>query len=180
MSRSRSGRCSQRRSNRPPIGVAVRSKTPARVSSAEPAMLSSSSRLRRVAGSMISAASRSSVVIDSRCGRADFCVSRTYASKAPAAAMAKGLSAQPKPARSRVRNCSVRARVAESISKCHGARDLHGRSSPAEVRVRAGCAPSGAKISAGRSRSTSASKDSRFASSMTLKRPADRSSHASP
>ncbi len=36
MSRSRSGRCSQRRSSRPPIGVEVRSNTPARVSSWSP------------------------------------------------------------------------------------------------------------------------------------------------
>ena len=71
--------------------------------------------------------------------------------------MANGLSAQPKPARSRVRNCSVSARVADSVSKCQGARSRHGRSLRLERGREAGCAPSGASNSAGRSRSISAS-----------------------
>ena len=63
------GRCTQRRSSRPPIDVAVRSSTSTSVLSARPERLASSSRLRRVAASSSSASSRSSQRMPRRCGK---------------------------------------------------------------------------------------------------------------
>jgi hypothetical protein len=76
-SRSRSGRCSQRRSRRPPIGVTVESSTPSSVCLSSPSTRVSSSRCRRVAAFIAIAPSPDSTVIAVRCGRRCFWVSST-------------------------------------------------------------------------------------------------------
>jgi hypothetical protein len=97
-----SGRLSQRRSAREPIAVTQLSMTASSVASSRPVRLASSSRLRRVAASRMSASLRSSTVSARMWGSALFCVSRTYCSSAPAAGMASGSSSAPKPLRSSV------------------------------------------------------------------------------
>ena len=65
---------------------------------------SCNSRLRRVGPSRMTASSRSSTLIDCKCGSDAFCVSLTYCNNAPAAAIPRGRLSQPKLARSRVPN----------------------------------------------------------------------------
>ncbi len=92
------------------------------VASTLPELLPSSSRLRRVVASMISASVRSSTVSARMCGTAAFCVSFTYWSRAPAALMASGSSSAPKPLRSSVPSWSVSRREALDSSKYQGGR----------------------------------------------------------
>ena len=105
--KSRMGSVIQRRNKRPPIGVIVESMMPARVCSLRPSGWCSNSRLRRVAASRCRWLCGFSIWIARRWGRAVRCVSFAYWSSAPATAMAAGSSSMPKPARSRVPNCSV-------------------------------------------------------------------------
>jgi hypothetical protein len=175
--RGRSGRWIQRRSSRPPIAVAVRSRTPISVLSGRPDRLVSSSRLRRVAASSSSASSRSSQRMPRRCGSADFCVSRRYCSRQPAAPTARGRPASPKPARSRVPNCSQSCRPALPSSKCQGGLERTAVAGPASPRTGAS---SGTSNSAGRRRSSSAAIASRPVASSAWKRPLASSIQASP
>ncbi len=92
------------------------------VASTLPELLPSSSRLRRVVASMMSASVRSSTVSARMCGTAAFCVSFTYWSRAPAALMASGNSSAPKPLRSSVPSWSVSRREALDSSKYQGGR----------------------------------------------------------
>ena len=72
-----SGRCSQRRSRRPPIGLMVESSTPSRVWRVSPSTRESSSRWRRVAAFMAMASAEVSLLIAVRCGSCCFWVSST-------------------------------------------------------------------------------------------------------
>jgi hypothetical protein len=83
--RSRRGRPASGAAAGSPMGVAVRSRMPARVCSGRPERLSVISRLRRVAASRITASSRRSVLKPRMWGRAARWVSRTYCSRQPAA-----------------------------------------------------------------------------------------------
>ena len=177
MSRSRNGRCSQRRSNLPPIGVAQRSRMPSSVCSWRPLRLCSSSKLRRLAASRITLSSWRSTRNPVRCGRAPRWVFLTYCSKHPAAATATGWSIQPKPSRSCTRNWAHSARVALARSKCQDA-----------CRRKPGCwrHPSGGSDSslisnsAGFSRSSSLRSAVSSCSCATTNRPLLKSKWASP
>jgi len=147
------------------------------VASSRPLKLASSSRLRRLAASSISASLRSSTCSARMCGSADFCVSRTYCRSAPAARMASGRSSAPKPFRSSVPSWSVSRREALASSKCHGGRI---RSAVPDRVAGSTPAPSASSSSAGFSRSSSAASPWRPSPCSTVKRPAARSSHASP
>ena len=136
----------------------------------------SSSRLRRVAGSRISASSRVSTLSPRMWGRADFWVSRTYCRSAPAARTASGRSAQPNPARSRVPSWVASNRVELSRSKCQGGRR---RVTASESGAFDSCS-SLRRSSAGLRRSSSPASASDPSPSRTVKRPPARSSHASP
>ena len=116
----RSGRLSQRDSSRLPMLVQVLSSMALRVAPGCPLMLESSSRLRLVAASSVTASLCASVVIPSKCGGVPRCVSRTYCSTQPAAPVASFKSSQPKPCRSLVPNCSHNCSFAVVVSKCHG------------------------------------------------------------
>ena len=153
------------------------SMTPASVCRWWPLRDSSSSRLRLVGPSMMTASSRSCTPIDVRWGRAVFCVSVTYCSRAPAAAIPRGKASQPKPDRSLVPNWPHSRRVALSSSKCHGGRcDIRMFSS----KSRSIGLSSSTISSAGRKRWTSPWTASRSGVSLRRKRPADRSSQAMP
>ena len=164
--------------SRPPMAVAVRSKTPARVSSGLPARLSSSSRLRRVAGSMISAS-----------------IALFGESDAGAAARLSAFPGHRRAARRRrshakrlvgaakageIPGAELVGQGARGGCRCRNARAPAVARAAPSVRESASAGPSGANSSAGRRRSSSASSASIPSSSMTLKRPADRSSQARP
>ena len=116
----RSGRLSQRVNKRLPMLVQVLSSIALSVAPGCPLMLVSSSRLRLVAASSVTASPCVSVVMPSKCGGVPRCVSRTYCSTQPAAAVASFNSSQPKPCRSLVPNCSHNCSFAVVLSKCHG------------------------------------------------------------
>ena len=151
--------------------------TPASVCSWWPLNDSSSSRLRRVGPSMMTASSRRSTASDCRCGNADFCVSVTYCMSAPAAATPRAKSSQPKPLRSRVPNCAQSSRVALSSSKCQGGRRV---TRMLFLNEPSNAWSSSTISSAGRSRSISPSMLSRSGTSVRRKRPPARSSQAMP
>ena len=119
--RSRSGRCTQRLSNRDPIAVSVLSSTQARDGSSWPVRVSVSSRLRRVAASMATPSSNASRVSPVTWGRSLRWVSRAYCNSAPAAATDAGVGC-PKPDRSCTWNCWQSCRRAPSASKSQGGR----------------------------------------------------------
>jgi len=148
-----------------------RSKTPARSDRRSLKCVRPASRLRRVDGSMMSAASRSSVVIDSSAVSDDFLsvVSRERMTARRRRAMAKGLSARQSRPGTRVRNCSVEGNELKSrLSKCQGARSARGGSSARRGSATQAVRPSGAQISAGRRRFDSA-ESARFAELHTMK-----------
>ncbi len=100
--RSRSGRCSQRRSRRAPIGVIVRSRTPSSVCSARPLALrvelEIAPRRRVERDRVVRILDREARDVRQR----GFLRFLDVAEQAPAAAIASGMPAQPKPDRSRV------------------------------------------------------------------------------
>ena len=102
VSRSRSGRPSQRVRSRLPIAVTVRSRTPARDRSASPETLSTTSRLRRDTGSSTTVSSRRSVRSPVTCGRGPRFVVWAYSRAQPAAPIPSSSVSHPNPLRSRV------------------------------------------------------------------------------
>ena len=175
ISRSRIGRLSQRRRQRPPILVTVLSRMAARVCSWPPARFLSSSRFCRVAASRIIASSCCSVFRPFIWGRALFCVSFIYSKMAPAAPIASDSFSQPKPLKFFTRNCFVSCCSALTESKCHaGLCVIPARAAPGS------CWSSSSKISAGLSRSTSPDRASSPSTSSKIKRPLLSSSVAMP
>ena len=104
-------------------------------------------------------------------------VPHVVAAGSPPRRSASGLCARPKPARSRVPNCSHSWRSALPASKCHGGRS---RTAPAEPARATGGASSATSNSAGRRRSSSAASASSPVASSAWKRPLASSSHARP
>ncbi len=172
------GRFSHRPNCREPIEVTHLSISANNVASGFPVRLTSSSRLRRVAASIVKASVRSSTLSPRIWGTAAFCVSRTYCRSAPAALIASGNSSAPKPFRSSVPSWSVSNREALASSKYQGGR----------VRVAVPVRPTSSvrafsdiNSSAGLSRSSCAAREVRPPSDCrTVKRPAARSSQARP
>ena len=183
---ARNGRDNQRRNSRAPMGVAVASSTAASEPPSRPLVLSSSSRLRRVAGSSCTASSRFSTASPVRWGSAVFWVSCKYCSRAPAAVMANSMPVTPKPAKSRVLNWVVSRRSATSRSKCHGARGTRLPLQPSKASATPSCRPvkvasaSETSSSTGCRRASSAASASVLSGSLTVKRPPARSTTARP
>ena len=117
--RSRIGICSQRFSMRLPIAVTLASNTAARVFSWPPARFCVSSRLRRVAASMMMPSCWRSMVMARMWGSMVRWVSLAYCNRQPAARSASGACSTPKPLKSRVPNCSVSCWRAVSSSNSH-------------------------------------------------------------
>ena len=161
-SRAVRGRSSHARSNRPPMGVTVRSISSSRLPARPPAIDSTISRCLSVVGSISRPSAAWRKRTERTCARSAFWVSRRYRTRAPAAHTAACRRSRPKPSSPLTRNCSSNVWRADSSSKCQPSISVTGTACCAISGNRARASTVDATtISRGRSTEISARSDAR-------------------